>query len=369
MENLSTILQIDTDSSLKIFAGDLFGVQTDSLKDEYLIRIARSLDFDFFLPGDKDIDRFETLQNMDIPVVLANLERNSRPLLKPYIEFPTGSARIIIVGLWSEQTYALLPDYLKDSLRLSDWQLALNNICGRETAEEDIYIVVTHGPAEFAGEILGHNDQIDLVLCANAGGDNIKPAVHGYQLNMPSKSGIAGMLEIEIRKGSLSKLSGIGIENFSSIPILQNSPIPVPVIKNLVDEYYAKWYELVSGARSLKTDKVFLGNKFCGKCHPAEYESWKTTPHATAFEVLKSDETRCLPCHTTGFGYPTGYWNETFTPKMAGIGCEECHYVPKKPIITGEHEHYPVSENNCRCHVPPHDKSFNYAEDKLKVIH
>ena len=369
MENLSTILQIDTESSLKIFAGDLFGVHTDSLKDEYLIKIAGSFDFDFLLPGDKDIDRLETLLEMDVPIALANLEGNSRQIFRPCKEFTSDSARMVIIGLWSDQTYSLISDEMKDSLILTDWQSALDRIFGSETAGENIYIVVTHGPAEFAGEILEYNDQIDLVMCANAGGDNIKPVKNGYQLNMPSKSGIAGMLEIDIKKGSLSKLSGIGIENFSSIPILQNSPIPVPVIKNLVDEYYLKWYESVSGARSLKTDKVFLGNKFCGKCHPDEYESWEMTPHATAFKALKSGEKRCLPCHTTGFGYPTGYWDQTFTPKMAGVGCEECHYVPKIPVITGEHEYYPVSENSCRCHVPPHDNSFNYTEDKLKVIH
>ena len=369
MENLSAILDVKSDSCLKIFAGDLFDVKTDSLKDEYLAKIAQFLDFDCFLPGDKDINRAELLTEKNIPFVLSNLESDGENLFRPYIEKEKDSTKIIIIGLWSEETYALAPDEVKNKYRYLNWSEQVEEIIGKYPEESKVVIVVTHGPKDFAGEILKSNDEIDLALCANSDGDNIKPVSYGYQLNMPSKSGIAGMLEIEIKRGTLSKLSGIGIENFSSIPILQNSPMPVPKIKNLVDEYYEEWFNLVSRTRSLKTDKVFLGNKFCGKCHQEEYESWKQTPHASAFDVLKSDEARCLPCHTTGFGYPTGFWNMEMTPKMAGIGCEECHYVPKRPIITGEHAHYPVKDSGCRCHVPPHDKEFNYSEEITRVQH
>ena len=178
-------------------------------------------------------------------------------------------------------------------------------------------------------------------------------------------------MELKFNKSRISSLASIAIENFKAIPILQNSPIPIPQVKLLVDDYYDKWYAEVERLRGLNPvpDKVFLGNNFCRKCHQDEYEAWTQTSHASAFTSLKKYEKRCIPCHTTGFGYPTGYWDISTTPNFAGVGCEECHVVPKNPRIQGMHQVEPVSEAGCRCHVPPHDYDFDYKKEIIKVDH
>ena len=33
----------------------------------------------------------------------------------------------------------------------------------------------------------------------------------------------------------------------------------------------------------------------------------------------------CLPCHTVGYGLPTGFTSLAKTPKLAGVQCENCH--------------------------------------------
>ena len=33
----------------------------------------------------------------------------------------------------------------------------------------------------------------------------------------------------------------------------------------------------------------------------------------------------CLPCHTVGYGLPTGFVSLTQTPKLGGVQCENCH--------------------------------------------
>ena len=36
-------------------------------------------------------------------------------------------------------------------------------------------------------------------------------------------------------------------------------------------------------------------------------------------------DSRCLPCHTTGYGQPGGFVSVGETPHMKDIQCEACH--------------------------------------------
>ena len=66
----------------------------------------------------------------------------------------------------------------------------------------------------------------------------------------------------------------------------------------------------------------------CQACHPNLVSSWSRTPHASALGLLaninQATNSSCLPCHTVGYGYPSGY-NATNRPYLAGVQCENCH--------------------------------------------
>jgi hypothetical protein len=74
-------------------------------------------------------------------------------------------------------------------------------------------------------------------------------------------------------------------------------------------------------------DQKYVGKNTCAACHYAKYRTWKLEKHASAFEILPQKyrkDPKCLPCHTTGYGEPTGY-KDASTPHLAGITCETCH--------------------------------------------
>lgn len=91
-------------------------------------------------------------------------------------------------------------------------------------------------------------------------------------------------------------------------------------------------------------EPAYVGYESCAMCHKAQYEDWRRSTHARAFELLKPGERRapkkkagldparnytndqdCLRCHTTGFRESGGFVSVRDTPERAGIGCEMCH--------------------------------------------
>jgi len=105
----------------------------------------------------------------------------------------------------------------------------------------------------------------------------------------------------------------------------------------------------------VRSDATYIGAKSCKKCHFPWFKSWKKTPMAKAFDILKpggsaeakakykldpkkdyTKDATCLACHTTGYGKPGGYpalvegkaWTEDETKRaalMEGVQCEACH--------------------------------------------
>lgn len=103
-------------------------------------------------------------------------------------------------------------------------------------------------------------------------------------------------------------------------------------------------------------EAAYVGSSACKKCHNEQYRAWKKTRMANSFELLKPGEraeqkkkagldpqkdyrtdTKCLACHTTGFGKPGGYAlppagdtpaakeAQARAKEMEGVGCESCH--------------------------------------------
>jgi hypothetical protein len=78
---------------------------------------------------------------------------------------------------------------------------------------------------------------------------------------------------------------------------------------------------------------TYIGTKACTKCHDDAYDVWKASKHSHAYQTLvdakhpslRQYDGECIVCHTVGFGYKTGFANETATPNLKDVGCESCH--------------------------------------------
>ena len=194
-----------------------------------------------------------------------------------------------------------------------------------------------------------------------------------YIVNAGKDCEFAGKFDIDIMERAWGNSVSVRPESFMLIPVYIKDPPPHQGIKPIVDDYYEEWYKAVEIARAnMPSDgKVFLGNKYCRKCHREEYDRWVQSPHAAAFNAFEENpEQRCIPCHTTGFGYPTGFWDLELSPGFAGVGCEECHNFIKIPGMKGAHPVDEITTETCsKCHQTPHDREFKFEEDVNIIQH
>ena len=74
-------------------------------------------------------------------------------------------------------------------------------------------------------------------------------------------------------------------------------------------------------------DQKYVGAKECGSCHVKAFAEWQKTGHSRAFGVLTEKyekDPKCLGCHTTGYGKPSGY-KDASDSHLKGVTCEVCH--------------------------------------------
>ncbi len=80
----------------------------------------------------------------------------------------------------------------------------------------------------------------------------------------------------------------------------------------------------------------YVSASACQDCHEQEYFQWSATRHAFAFETLLKKERyfdpNCVSCHTTGFGYQTGFQIGDETSTLKGVQCETCHGPGKQHV-------------------------------------
>lgn len=75
----------------------------------------------------------------------------------------------------------------------------------------------------------------------------------------------------------------------------------------------------------------YAGYQSCLECHNNICRYVTNTAHAYAFSnpAFKASggqsNPSCLPCHTVGYGLPTGFVSASATPRLANVQCENCH--------------------------------------------
>ena len=103
----------------------------------------------------------------------------------------------------------------------------------------------------------------------------------------------------------------------------------------------------------------------CQQCHEQEYLQWSATRHAFAYQTLLKKEryfdAGCVSCHTTGFGYPTGFQIGDPNATLKGVQCETCHGPGKRHVGNPKKSNIRNGKDTSlclACHDPQHSPGF-----------
>ena len=109
----------------------------------------------------------------------------------------------------------------------------------------------------------------------------------------------------------------------------------------------------------------YVGTEVCQRCHEPEFQQWKTTSHAKAWETLvdqhKESTPACLSCHVVGYQQPGGWKNADDGAKLGDVQCENCHGMGTT------HEAMPTQSQRSpkpparRCHTVSNSPTFDFA--------
>ncbi len=139
--------------------------------------------------------------------------------------------------------------------------------------------------------------------------NGIQQATNGIQLMWDGPSGYYGLLH----KTNLLNSGWVALGG-------QTNLNRTATVTNLQSRDFFR----VSGPSS-----QYAGAMACAECHGNIYNTQTNTPHAQAFANLQrihqDTNPTCLPCHTVGYGLPTGFTNALQTPLLAGVQCVNCH--------------------------------------------
>ena len=230
----------------------------------------------------------------------------------------------------------------------------------REAAVSQSDVIVALGdPEDPAG--------IDVVICP----DEIKATVSEagvLYIGCKSEGKTLGLLALYLdANGKLAR------HYATELALTGEVDESVPIRQLLTD-----FYQTVAQENSTHTAVLFAdqaleqqrGNGYvsataCQQCHEQEYLQWSATRHAFAYQTLLKKEryfdAGCVSCHTTGFGYPTGFHIADSDATLGGVQCETCHGPGKQHVGNPKKSNIRSGKDTSlclACHDPEHSPGF-----------
>jgi len=243
----------------------------------------------------------------------------------------------------------------------------------------DVVIAMAHAPDTTSVKRLARlYPDIDLVIGAHEGKTGLALTKVGksYIIGSMAKGRFLTRLEIAFKPAG-----GIDQMTAAFLPVVETWGRRAKV-DSLLANYYREVRELTVSADYLTQRQAslheppvaFVGNNACVSCHGAQSTQWKTTFHSHAHETLvkndKDHDPECQPCHTTGFGFKTGFVAPSLTPDRWEVGCESCHGGGAVHVKDTKAAYGQVSETTCRgCHTADRSPDFNYSTYLPKITH
>jgi len=365
-------------------AGDWSGAQPyEDAKGPFFMDAMQLLKYDACTIGDREFTYGYKLfleqaaKRNKLPIVQANLrdKASGKLLFKPYIIIKKQGMSVAIAGLIS-RTIPL--GVAQDSTLVDDPLATAQKLVPEMRKKAQVVVLLAHMGRVDAEDLASQVPGIDvlvvghhpgLVLTSRKMGGTISVASGEQGQNIgetfvdceagkcTSREGKVTILMPEVgERADIAKLS----KDIEDAVNKKNADINKQVAVN-------------NPANPHPGQPHFLGQDACVSCHQPQYDQWRTTAHAKAFDTLvkqsKDATPECVQCHVTGWSKPGGFVSTSATGSLTNIQCEVCHGMGTQHDMFSAKPAAPAESLCVSCHNPTNDPSWNYSAKLAKVVH
>lgn len=321
-----------------------------------------------------------------VPMLSANLldRASGAPLFDTHRIIVRHGWRVALVGLMDARS---IGDALGAGLTIEEPEVALGKLLPTLKEKADFIVLLAFADEAAMSALAKQFYEVDVILGGKVRQPSQQPLKENRALILATtnESRAVGVLEtklvaqhrLEMTRGEVVLVSDQIPQDRTIAGLATQYRDEVRRTKLAIDDPATLQEDMVPGVRARST---FSGTASCTSCHPQAMQAWAKSGHARAFFTLletKADaDPNCLPCHTVGFGKPSGYRREMAGAKLTDVGCESCHgpgsqHVAER-LAGGEitTRFRPIGAGDCqKCHHGEFSRPFAWDEFWPHVQH
>jgi hypothetical protein len=371
---------------LRVDVGDAVGGHEDYdlMEYRYVLKAFAVMNYDALNVGGREA-QFTAAQLREIkrtspvPILGANLldKDSRRPVFDSYRIVQRGAFRVAIIGVLDPHCLAENPGA---GLAVGDMESAIERCLAELRGKADMIILLAFADEAALSRLAQEYFECQVIL----GGKVSQPAQELKKENrslvyfVTNESRALGMLRLQLTQGApvhpadneILLLRDIIPQDPAIHALMQSYREEVRQARLAMDDPDNLRGDMVPGVRTMAT---YAGTEKCLGCHAGAAAVWQKSAHAHSFATLmdrKADaDPKCIGCHTTGFGSPSGYRREFGTAKLVDVGCESCHGPGSLHIremegdATVNFAFRPLDAGDCRkCHQGEFSRPFDWNQ-------
>ncbi|MEP0814381.1 MAG: hypothetical protein HRF49_06920 [bacterium] len=276
-------------------------------------------------------------------------------LANPVLILKSGNVRIGIVS-------ATDPSYVErlgwKNLRALPMRDALKRLVALNKDSADLWVAMVEAGNVEIVNLMKALPEIKVWLTGNSKSSegsvgHSKTQEGQYWQNVFLDGKYLGISSIDLREGNL-------FVSQEEVPIEMSNKPREDLQLILVSEWRPKVEEIYS-VQAQPIGGKFVSAEQCRKCHPEQYEKWKSTGHSAALATLESEKKNfskeCVKCHVE---------YDSVNDRQYSLQCTTCHYRAWEKHIEEAESGGPVTKldekidkMSClRCHNPPEGESI-----------
>ncbi len=327
----------------------------------------------------------ERIQGSGLNVVSANVydESTGGLFVEPYVIVERAGVRFGITGV-TDQHMDVRPHGSVESLGVAfaDPREKLEELVPELREKVDFVVVLSYMGVSLSRELAENVAGIDFVVVGNQRAKSSEPFEAGGAVFVQPGSKGQNIADYRLSfdedhvyqgfEGSVAVLDPNVPADAAMALMLKEHNHAVDKIRKERAAQRAREREAQQKGLSGYREACLGVNASCAKCHGGQYDQWKETPHAHAFESLEkslqSTNPACIRCHTTCFvDLPQGS-SEPVNDELRGVQCESCHGMGTEHARDGSYGAVKV-ETCLACHDKERSPDFDLATYLPKVRH